>query len=78
MTKVELDKCEKLCLKALRDIKESEELYKEAEVIDKDLNISSVQLRRADNKRGYAEGINQVLATIGYKSENMTKLSKLI
>lgn len=78
MTKVELEKCEKLCIEAIRDIEKANELYKEAKSIDKEFHQATHQLRRADNKRGYAEGINQVLAAIGYSSENMKKLSELI
>lgn len=79
MTKKELNKCEDLCLEAIRNLEESDEKFQEHEKIAKgDYKLSTVEQRLADNKRGYAEGINQVLAILNYKSENMTKLNKLI
>ncbi|MBZ9622880.1 hypothetical protein G9F71_008440 [Clostridium sp. FP2] len=78
MTNIEKKKCENLCIEAIKNIEESNSLYEEAEKIDREFHQATTQLRRADNKRGYAEGINQALAVIGYTSENMKKLSKLI
>lgn len=78
MAKIEINKCEKLCLEAIGSIEEANELYRKARKIDKEFHQATVKLRSADNKRGYAEGINQVLAIIGYKSESMKQLSKLL
>lgn len=79
MTKKELDKCENLCLDAIYHIEESNKLYKEHDAKTNDnYAVATVELRKADNKRGYAEGINQVLAILGYRSENMTKLTKIL
>ncbi|WP_234121191.1 hypothetical protein [Clostridium hydrogenum] len=78
MTNLEKSKCEKLCKEAINSIEEANELYKKAEKVDKELHEATMKLRRADQKQGYAEGINQVLAIIGYKSESMKQLSKLL
>lgn len=76
MTKSEKEKCEKLCLEAIRNIERASLLYKEVRKIG--IDKVSVELREADQKQGYAEGINQVLATLGYKSNSTKKLSKLL
>lgn len=78
MTNLEKSKCEKLCLEAINSIEEANELYKKAKKIDKEFHQATVELRRADNKRGYAEGIFQVLTSIGYKSESIKQLSCLL
>jgi hypothetical protein len=78
MTNLEKSKCEKLCKEAISSIEEANELYGKARKIDKEFHQATVELRRADNERGYAEGINCVLASIGYKSESMKQLSKLV
>lgn len=78
MTKFESEKCEKACIEAIRNIEEATSFYKKAEGIDKEFHEATVELRKADNKQGYGEGIYQALVIIGYDSENMRKLSKLI
>lgn len=78
MTKSEKDKCEKLCKEAISSVKESNRLYEEARKIDKEFHEATVELRRADNKQGYAEGINRVLAFLGYKSNSTKELSNLL
>lgn len=80
MTKIEYGKCEKLMEEAIRKAKQSEEEYKEA---DRYLNSGNriaweIEQRKADQHIGYAEGINQVLVTLGFKHDRTKELSKLL
>lgn len=78
MTKQENLKCEKLCLEAIKSAKEANDLFEENDKTNHDCSIATNQLRLADSKLGYAQGINQVLANLGYKSIKMKELSELI
>ena len=80
MTKVENGKCEKLMKDAIIKAKQSEEEYKEA---DRYLNSGNriaweTEQRKADQHYGEAVGINQVLATLGFKNDRMKELSELL
>lgn len=80
MTKIEYSKCEKLVEEAILKTKQAEEEYKEA---DRYLNVGNriaweVEQRKADQHYGYAEGINQVLVTLGFKHDRMKELSGLL
>ena len=44
MTKNELNKCENLCIEAIRDMKKANELYEEATKIDKELHQIKEQI----------------------------------
>lgn len=77
MTKLEYTKCEKLMDEAIRNAENAnEEFYKAGKCYD--IIEKSVLLAQAHNHRGYAEGINQALAVIGFKHELMEELGKLI
>lgn len=80
MTKAEYGKCEKLMEEAIRkanrfnvDYKAYERLHKEGKQTD-----AKCKLRMADQEIGYAEGINQVLVTLGFKHDRMKELSELL
>lgn len=80
MTKIEYGKCEKLMEEAIRkannsneDYRAYERLHKEGKEVD-----AECKLRLADQEIGYAEGINQVLATLGFKYNRMKELSELL
>lgn len=80
MNITEYKKCEKLMEEAIRKAKQSDDEYKEA---DCHLNVGNkmaygIELRKADQHYGYADGINQALATIGFKHDRMKELSKLL
>lgn len=80
MTKQEKDKCEKLLDEAALNLDRADaewEDYEDAKRggYDDDEEIS---LRQFENHRGYAEGIYQALAVLGYKSEKMAEISKRI
>lgn len=51
---------------------------REAQDVFKRTNISEVQMRFADQKQGYAQGINQALAYIGYSHPDMKMLWDVI
>lgn len=80
MTKQEIKKCERLMYDAIRKATNSKENYaaherllKEGKQVD-----AECKLRLADQEIGYAEGINQVLATLGFKHNSMKELLKLL
>lgn len=80
MTKAEMKNCENLMYEAIRkanDSKEDYETYKrlleEGKTVD-----AECKLRVADSESGYAEGIRQALACIGFKHEKMKELDELL
>ena len=80
MTKQEKDKCEKLLDEAALNLDRADaewEDYEDAKRggYDDDEEIS---LRQFENHRGYAEGIYEALAVLGYKSEKMAEIGKRI
>lgn len=80
MTKTEYGKCEKLMEEAIRKANNSNEDYKAFERLRKEGKEvdAECKLRLADQEIGYAEGINQALATLGFKHDRMKELSKLL
>lgn len=77
MTKLEVIKCEKLLNEAIVNVKNANKEFINADSC-KDIIQKSIILAQAHNHRGYAEGINQALAVIGFKHERMLELGKLI
>lgn len=79
MTQKEYKKCTELMNDAIIHAKRSIEYYTEAE---QEKTFTEVQKHvkelQGQNALGYAEGINQALAVIGFKHEKMEVLSKLI
>ena len=67
MTELEKQKCHKLMREGIRNGKEAQEIFKKS-------NISDVQMRFADQKIGYAQGINRALTYIGYSHSDMEML----
>lgn len=78
MTKIEKNKCEKLINQAIQELIGANELYEDDKKKNKDSKIATMQIRLADNKRGYAEGMYNALATVGYKSEKLDKFTQLL
>ena len=79
MTKLEYGKCEKLMEEAIRKAKQSNEEYKAYnQLLNKDMIKVETEQRKADQNYGYAEGINQTLATLGFKHDRMKVLSNLL
>lgn len=80
MTKTEREKCEKLMNQAIRNMKSSNEYWNEYEKAKKENRVADaeVAIRQFDYKRGYADGIYDVLATINFKHERMKELCELI
>lgn len=77
MTKLETMKCEKLLDEAIRNAEiANEEFYKAGNSYD--TTERHILETKAWNHRGYAKGINQALAVIGFKHERMSELGKLI
>ena len=80
MTKIENNRCEKLLDEAIRHASNSKEDYaayerllKEGKQVD-----AECKLRLADQENGYAEGIRQSLASIGFTHERMKELDELL
>ncbi len=79
MTKIERKRCEKLIDEAERNLENSDMEYSKYEGLKQKNKIDAeCALRNADQLRGYAEGIYQALAVIGYSSGSMKKLGELI
>lgn len=77
MTKVEYTKCEKLMEEAIKKAKAANEDFSNYNV-EKDETNKRILLERGQNRLGYAEGIHQVLAVLGFKHTRMQKLSDLL
>ena len=80
MTKLEYKKCEKLMEEAIRNAEAANENWGKYLVAEKNkvaLDME-INMRDYDYHIGYAEGINQALAVIGFKHERMAELCKLI
>ena len=71
MTEIEKQKCYKAMWEGIRNGKEAQEVFRRT-------NISATQMRFADQKQGYAQGINQALAYIGYSHPDMKMLWDVI
>lgn len=80
MTKKEALKCSGAVIEAIKEYKESEKLYKKGETLEKEgcTLESEISIRRADQKYGYALGINQALNIIGFKHPALKELGKMI
>ena len=80
MTRLEYKKCEKLMEDAIQNVKQANEEYAIAMQYSKDSDLlhEEIERRKADQHYGYAEGINQVLATFGFKHDRMKELSELL
>ncbi|WP_394884979.1 hypothetical protein [Clostridium butyricum] len=78
MTKIEKNKCEKLINQAIQELIGANELYEDDKEKNKDSKIATIQIRLADNKRGYAEGMYNALVAVGYKSEKLDKFTQLL
>lgn len=79
MTKIEKQRCEKLIEEAERNLNNSDMEYSKYERLKGEKKIDAeCALRKADQLRGYAEGIYQALAVIGYSSESMKELTERI
>lgn len=80
MTKQENIKCIKVLEEAIKAVKQAKSEYIESERLDKegDKIKSDIEQRKADNHMGYAEGINQALATLDFKHVEMIELQKLL
>lgn len=79
MTKIEYGKCEKLMEEAIIKVKQSEEEFKICgQLINENEVKADIERRKADQHYGEAIGINQALATLGFKHDRMKELSKLL
>ena len=80
MTKIEKERCEKLIEEAEINLERSDMEYSKYERLRKEEKKIDAEcaLRNADQLRGYAEGIYQALAVIGYSSESMKELTERI
>lgn len=80
MIKLEAMKCEKLLNEAIKNAENANKDWEKYLVAEKNkvaLDME-INMRNCDYHRGYAEGINQALAVIGFKHERMAELGKLI
>lgn len=77
MTKVEKERCEKLMEEAIQKAEQAKEEFNKARS-EKDVYDLQMLMESAQNHLGYAEGINQTLACIGFKHEWMKELGNLL
>lgn len=80
MTKSEAMKCEKLIEEAINNCITASESWQKYENCKEKNNMveAEIGMREFDYRRGYAEGINQALVTVGFKHDRMKELEKLI
>lgn len=79
MTKTEYGKCVKLMEEAIRKAKQSDEEYKAYnQLLNEGTVKAKTEQRKADQHYGEAVGIEQVLATLGFKHDKMKELSDLL
>ena len=80
MNKIEYKKCEKLMDDAVRKANDFHDDYRAYERLNKEGKETDAKckLRLADQEIGYAEGINQALAILGFKHDRMKELSDLL
>lgn len=80
MTKIERKRCERLIEEAEINLERSDMEYSKYERLRKEEKKVDAEcaLRNADQLRGYAEGIYQALAVIGYSSTSMKELTEKI
>lgn len=77
MTEQEIKKMDKLLDEALMHARRAKELY--AEIKDVQTIASCIStLRTADSRKSYADGIRQALVILGFKSDKMQELNKLL
>lgn len=77
MTKVEYAKCEKLMEEAIQKAEQAKKEFDKTE-LENDFVGKNILLAMAYSHLGYADGINQTLAVIGFKHERMKELSELV
>lgn len=79
MTKIEYGKCEKLMEEAIRKAKQSDDEYKAYnQLLNENVIKAETEQRKADQHYGEAVGIEQALATLGFKHDRMKELSDLL
>lgn len=80
MTKKEKNLCEIRMDNAILKALNSKEEYEKYERLKKagDEVEAEIALRRADQEIGYAEGVNDLLVSLGFKHEKMKTLSELL
>lgn len=80
MTKQERDKCEKLLNEVAMNLDRADANWEDFEDAKRGgySDDAEISLRQFENHRGYAEGIYQALAVLGYKSEKMMEIGKRI
>lgn len=76
MTKTERVQCENLMNQSIMEMERLDEYWTEYEKAKKDNRMANaeVAMRQFDYKRGYVDGIYDVLTTINFKHEQMKKL----
>lgn len=79
MTKLEYGKCEKLMEEAIRKARQSNEEYKAYNQLLNERKIEAeTEQRKSDQHYGEAVGIEQALATLGFKHDRMKELLELL
>lgn len=77
MTKLEYARCEKLMEEAIKKAKTANEDFSNYNTEKDEIN-KRILLERGQNHLGYAEGIHQALAVLGFKHTRMKMLEDLL
>lgn len=77
MTKVEYTRCEILMEEAIKKAKAANEDFSNYNTEKDEIN-KRILLERGQNHLGYAEGIHQALAVLGFKHTRMKELNDLL
>ena len=78
MNKTECENCKRVMEEGIRNANQDElKNLQEANETDNRVHFETLRMK-AENRRGYAEGILQALVCIGFKHERMKELGNLL
>ena len=77
MNKTEYENCKKVLEEGIRNANQAIEEFAEANETSNKIHFETLRMK-AQNHRGYAEGILQALAYIGFEHDRMRELEDLL
>jgi hypothetical protein len=77
MNKTECENCKRVMEEGIRNANQAMKEFTEANETDSRVHFEILRMK-AENHRGYAEGILQALVCIGFKHDRMRELEDLL